>query len=66
MATSSITKNFTISGKEQVEKFINAIEESTNNRPINTPVSSTEIRGEKALRTMMQKRKAKETANANA
>ncbi len=28
MATSSITKNFVISGKEQVEIFINAIEES--------------------------------------
>lgn len=28
MATSSITKNFVISGKEQVEMFINAIEES--------------------------------------
>lgn len=28
MATSSITKNFVISGKEQVEMFVNAIEES--------------------------------------
>ncbi len=27
MATSSITKSFVISGKEQVEKFVNAIEE---------------------------------------
>lgn len=28
MATSSITKDFVIEGKEQVEKFANAIEES--------------------------------------
>ena len=28
MPTSSITRNFVISGKEQVEKFANAIEES--------------------------------------
>ena len=28
MATSSITKNFVISGEKQVEKFANAIEES--------------------------------------
>ena len=28
MATSSITKNFVISRREQVEMFINAIEES--------------------------------------
>ena len=28
MATSSITKNFVISGKKQVEMFANAIEES--------------------------------------
>ncbi len=28
MATSSITKNFVISGKDQVEMFVNAIEES--------------------------------------
>ena len=34
MATSSITKNFVISGKEQVEMFVNAIEESAKNRPV--------------------------------
>jgi hypothetical protein len=28
LATSSITKNFVVSGAEQVEKFANAIEES--------------------------------------
>ena len=28
MSTESITKNFIVSGKEQIEKFANAIEES--------------------------------------
>lgn len=33
MATSSIKRNFVISGKERVEMFVNAIEESAKNRP---------------------------------
>lgn len=40
MATSSITKNFVISGQEQVERFVRAIEESAKNRPVRTPVSA--------------------------
>ena len=43
MATSSITKNFVISGKEQVEMFVNAIEESAKNRPVHIPVAASEI-----------------------
>ena len=35
MATSSITKNFVISGKEQVEAFADAIEAAANDK---TPV----------------------------
>ena len=46
MATSSITKNFVISGKEQVEMFVNAIEESAKNRPVHIPVAAREIKGE--------------------
>ena len=34
MAASSITKNFVNSGKEQVEMFVNTIEESAKNRPV--------------------------------
>ena len=45
MATSSITKNFVISGKEQVEMFVNAIEESAKNRPVHIPVAEREISG---------------------
>lgn len=54
MATSSITKNFVISGKEQVERFVNAIEESAKNRPVHTPVAAKEIKGEDELRKFMK------------
>ncbi len=66
MATSSITKNFVISGKEQVEMFINAIEESAKNRPVHIPVAAKEIKGETELREMMRKRKAKMREKENA
>ena len=56
MATSSITKNFVISGKRQVELFTDAIEASANNRPTRIPVSAREIKGEKELREFMKKR----------
>ena len=62
MATSSITKNFVISGEEQVEMFVNAIEESAKNRPVRTPVAAKQIKGEAELRKFM---KEWEKANAN-
>ena len=57
MATSSITKNFVISGQRQVEMFADAIEASANNRPVRTPVSARQIKGEAELRKFMEKRK---------
>ena len=66
MATSSITKNFVISGKEQVEMFINAIEESAKNRPVHIPVAAREIKGEPELREMMRLRKMKIKEKENA
>ena len=66
MATSSITKNFVISGKEQVEMFVNAIEESAKNRPVNLPVAAREIKGEKELREMMRLRRMKIKEKENA
>ena len=62
MATSSITKNFVISGRKQVEMFINAIEESAQNRPVRTPVAARQIKGEAELRKFM---KEWEKANAD-
>ena len=50
MATSSITKNFVISGQKQVEMFVDAIESSANNRPVRTPVPARQIKGEAELR----------------
>ena len=55
MATSSITKNFVISGKEQVEMFVNAIEESAQNRPAHIPVAASEITDEAELVEFMAK-----------
>ena len=57
MATSSITKNFVISGKEQVEMFVNAIEESAKNRPVHIPVAASEITDDAELLEFMRMRK---------
>ena len=62
MVTSSITKNFVISGRKQVEMFADAIEASANDRPVRIPVAAKEIKGEAELRVFMEMRKK---ANAN-
>lgn len=59
MATSSIRKNFVISGQDQVEKFVRAIEKSAKNCPEYEGASVREIKGEKELRDMMRLRKIK-------
>lgn len=58
MPTSSITKNFVISGKEQVEKFANAIEESYQESLTRekSDMHVAMLRGEE-LREFMKKRK---------
>lgn len=63
MATSSITKNFVVSGERQAEIFANAIEESANS--ISTPikVSVNKIRGPEDLRRLMSKRKKANAGN---
>lgn len=60
MATSSITKNFIVSGKEQVEKFANAIEESymeSQNRTPPPDLKITHLRGTENVKEFMSKRK---------
>jgi hypothetical protein len=57
MATSSIKKNFVISGREQVEMFVNAIEESAKNRPVRIPVAASEITDDTELMEFMRMRK---------
>lgn len=49
MATSSITKNFVISGKRQVEMFADAVEASANDRPVHTPVAAKQLKGKDEL-----------------
>jgi pyruvate-formate lyase-activating enzyme len=66
MATSSITRNFIISGQEQVERFVNALEESAQNRPIRTPVHAKFIETEDELRDFMEFRKMKEQERTHA
>lgn len=60
MPTSSITKNFVISGKRQVEMFVDAIEASANNRPNRISITAKEIKGEEQLRKFMKMRKQKD------
>lgn len=67
MPTSSITKNFVISGKEQVEKFVDAIEASAKDRPVRTTVNFKYIETEEELIEFMKFRemKIKEKLNAD-
>ena len=55
MATSSVTKNFVISGKRQVEIFADAIEASANNRPNRISVAAREITTDEEFIEFMEK-----------
>ncbi len=57
MATSSITKNFVISGKEQVEAFADAIEAAANDKTPVPGVSARVLTDPKDIAKFMQKRK---------
>lgn len=60
MATSSITKNFIVSGEKQVEMFANAIEESYQESLRSTQAPDmriTHLRGSEEVRKFMAKRK---------
>ena len=60
MATSSITKNFVVSGKEQVEMFANAIEESYQEslyRTLLPDMRITHLRGSEEVKKFMAKRR---------
>ena len=58
--TSSITKNFIVSGQRQVEKFANAIEESYQESLHRAPTPDlriTHLRGSEVVKKFMAKRK---------
>ncbi|MDO4622135.1 MAG: hypothetical protein Q4B22_04205 [Eubacteriales bacterium] len=60
MATSSITKTFVVSGKEQVEQFANAIEESYQEAICQAPAPDlqiTHLRGADEVKKFMARRK---------
>lgn len=57
MATSSITKHFVVSGKEQVEMFVNAIEESAKSVAPEPSVRVTELKSAEEIRKFMERRK---------
>lgn len=60
MATSSITKNFVVSGQRQVEKFANAIEESYQESLHRAPAPDlriTYLRGSDEIKKFMAKKK---------
>lgn len=60
MATSSITKNFVVSGSKQVEMFANAIEESYQESLCKTSTPDlhiTHLRGSDDIKRFMAKRK---------
>ncbi|MCD8219154.1 MAG: hypothetical protein LUC50_02015 [Ruminococcus sp.] len=59
MATSSITKNFVVFGKEQAEVFANAVEESFNGPKPEIKVNYSEIDTVDELKKLMAKRKKK-------
>ena len=57
MATSSITKNFVVSGDRQAEIFANAIEASANSETPPIRVSVTELRGADEIKKFLGRRK---------
>lgn len=57
MATSSITKNFIVSGKRQVEMFADAVEASANHRPPRTSVRANFLTDPNDIIKLMEKRK---------
>lgn len=62
MATSSITKNFIVSGKEQVEMFADAVESSAQDCPVRVPVAAKQLKGKDDLIFL---KKIREKANGN-
>ena len=57
MATSSISKNFVISGPAQVKRFTDAIEASANDRTPRVPINITYLHGADDIIKFMEKRK---------
>ena len=59
VAASSITKNFVISGKRQVEMLADALEASANDKTPRVPINVTYLQGADDIMKFMEKRKEK-------
>jgi len=59
MATSSIKKNFVVSGAEQTQKFADAIEASFNSKRVAAKVSARRITSSADIKTLLAKRNSK-------
>ena len=59
MATSSITRNFVNTGKNKVEAFANALEESANAHVPSREVSARQLTDPKEIKALMMKAKEK-------
>ncbi len=57
MPISSIKKHFVISGKEQVEMFVNALEESAKHVVPQSEMQVTELTSAKEIKEFMKRRK---------
>ena len=55
MATSSITRNFVITGREKVEAFANALEESANAKIPQRPMTVRQLTDHNEIRAFMMK-----------
>ena len=56
MATSSITHNFVLAGRESIEGFIRAIEEAEKNKPITRPLQGRLLTDSSEIINLMAKR----------
>ncbi len=59
MPTSSITRNFVTTGKDKVEAFANALEESANAYVPLRKVSARQVTDPKEIKALMMKAKEK-------
>lgn len=59
MATSSITRNFVITGKDKVEAFANALEASANAHVPSRHVSARQVTDPKEIKALMIKAREK-------
>ena len=59
MATSSITRNFVITGKDKVEAFANALEESATAFVSESKVSARQLTDPDEIKALMMKAKEK-------